>query len=55
MRIAILYEDKNVFVEFSPKVFKKMLKTYMGLKSSKKIDEAFEKIIKDLKNQTKYA
>jgi len=59
MRIAIIYNDEDVFVEIKPKTFKKLLKSYMGVskrsKTSQKVDKAIEKIILDLKNKTKYA
>ena len=57
MRAAILYKDKEILVEFPPKVFAEMLKTYMKVskrsKTAKKIDIALDKIVKELKNKTR--
>ena len=51
-RIAILYKKDSVLVEFKPKVFRELLKTY--LKSEGSIDKAMGKIEQDLKQETKY-
>ena len=51
MRIAVIYKDQDVYVEFSPEKFKELLKLYSGCKD---IDKAIDKIIEDLKKETKY-
>jgi len=59
MEIAVFTKNDSVFVKFPPETFKELLKTYMGVskrsKTAKKIDEAFVKIVKDLKKETLYA
>ena len=52
MKIAILYEDNKIWIEFSPEKFRKLLKKYF--KETKSIDEALNKIIKDIKKETQY-
>ena len=58
LRIAIIYKTEDVFIEFPTSKFIGLLKTYMGVsersKTWVKIDEAFTKIEKDLKKETKY-
>lgn len=50
MKIAVIYEDKQVFVEFSPDEFSKLLNEKIN--SGKSVDEAMEQIIKELKMKT---
>lgn len=50
MRIAVIYNDQDVFVEFKPEVFKELLRKYLA--ETGDIDKAFEKIIQDLKKKT---
>lgn len=50
MRIAILYEDNRVWIEFSPDKFRELLKKYF--KQTGSIDEALDQIIKDIKSET---
>ena len=50
LKIAIIYEDNKVYVQFSPEKFRKLFKKYF--KSSESIDETFNQIIKDLKKAT---
>jgi uncharacterized protein YaaN involved in tellurite resistance len=52
-RIALIYQDDRVYVEFKPKTFKQMLRTYFA--KTKDIDKALDQIIVELKNQTKYS
>ena len=52
MRIAILYENDKIYLEFSPEKFRELLKKYF--KETKSIDEALNKIIKDIKKETQY-
>ena len=47
MRIAIIYNDKDIYVEFDPEKFRKLFKQYFS--KYKDIDEAFDNIIKDIK------
>uniref|UniRef100_A0A6M3K424 Uncharacterized protein n=1 Tax=viral metagenome TaxID=1070528 RepID=A0A6M3K424_9ZZZZ len=47
MRIAILYENDEIYVEFDPEKFRLLFKQY--LRKYKTIDAAFNMIIKDLK------
>lgn len=58
MEIAVFTKDDTIYVKFPTNVFKELLKTYMGLskrsKTAKKMDEAFVKIVKDLKKETLY-
>lgn len=53
LKIAIINDDGRVYVEFDPKTFRKLLKTYF--KETKDLDKALDKIIMDLKNETKYS
>lgn len=59
LRIAVVYKDEDIFVEFPPDVFVDMFKKYMGIsersKTWRKIDKSFEKIVLDLKKETRYA
>lgn len=54
MKIAVIYQDSKILVEFPPDVFMSMLKTKMDLddKQTQKLDEAMSKIIKELKEKT---
>ena len=52
IRIAILFEDNKVWIEFTPAKFRELLKTYY--KKYKDIDLALDAIEKDIKDQTKY-
>jgi len=47
MRIAILYEDNDIYVQFDPEKFRRLFKQY--LRKYKTVDAAFNMIIKDLK------
>jgi hypothetical protein len=49
MRIAILYKDNQVYVEFDPKTFREIFKKYF--KETNNIDETFERIEKDLRKE----
>ncbi len=59
LRIAVVYKDEDIFVEFPQDVFVDMFKKYMGIsersKTWRKIDKSFEKIVLDLKKETRYA
>lgn len=50
MRIAILYNDKDIYVEFDPKQFKEILKDYLNKYND--VDKAIDNIIMDLKKET---
>ena len=52
MRIAILYENDKIYLEFSPEKFRELLKKYF--KETKSIDKALDKIIEDIKKETQY-
>ncbi len=52
MKLAILYQSGEVFVEFSPEVFLELLKTYLDQYDGD-IDRAFFQIQKELKEQTR--
>jgi len=52
MRIAILYENDKVYLEFSPEKFRELLKKYF--RETKSIDKALDKIIEDIKRETQY-
>ena len=52
MRIAILYENDKVYLEFSPEKFRELLKKYF--KETKSIDKTLDKIIEDIKRETQY-
>jgi len=47
MRIAILYDDDEIYVQFDPEKFRLLFKQY--LRKYKTVDAAFNMIIKDLK------
>jgi len=51
MKIAVILDDGSVYVEFDPQTFRELLKTYT---QSLTIDQALDKIIADLKQQTLY-
>lgn len=51
MRVAIVYSEKEIFVEFTPGVFKELLKTYYEEYGS--IDKAMDRIEKELKKKTR--
>jgi hypothetical protein len=50
MKIAVIYSDKKIYVEFSPEKFLALLKQYHEEHGS--LDVAMEKIIEDLKKAT---
>lgn len=50
MRIAILYEDNTVFIEFSCQEFEELLAKYIS--SGDTPHQAIKKIIADLKQKT---
>lgn len=50
MKIAILYEDNRIWIEFSPDKFRELLKKYF--KQTGSIDKALDKIIQDIKKET---
>jgi len=52
MKIAILYEDNRIWIEFSPEKFRELLKKYF--RETKSIDKALDKIIEDIKKETQY-
>lgn len=51
MRIAIVYNDNDIYVEFSPEKFKLLLKEVMK-ETDGDIDKSFEQIIGLLKKET---
>lgn len=50
MRIAILYEDKKIYIEFSEEKFRKLLNEYYDKYGS--IDLALDEIVKQIKIET---
>ena len=52
MKIAILYEDNRIWIEFSPEKFRELLKKYF--RETKSIDKTLDKIIEDIKRETQY-
>ena len=52
MRIAVITEQNETYVEFPPDVFVDLLETYFEKSGS--IKEAMEAVIIDLKQQTLY-
>lgn len=50
MKIAILYEDDSIFVQFNTVEFSELLKKHLN--NGLTVDEAFKKIIADLKKKT---
>jgi ferritin len=52
MRVAVIYQDDRVFVEFSPEKFKELLEKYY--KETKSISSSVDKIVDDIKQETKY-
>lgn len=50
LKIAIIYEDNKVWIEFSPEKFRKLLKQYF--KETKDIDKSLDKIIQEIKKET---
>jgi hypothetical protein len=50
MRLAIIDENDQVYVEYSTEVFRKLLNKYF--EEIKDLDRAFEQVITDLKNLT---
>jgi len=49
MRLAIVDENDEIFVEYSAEVFKKLLVNYSKDMS---VEDAFDKVVEDLKNLT---
>ena len=49
-RIAILYEDNKVFLEFTPEKFKELLEKFG--KNAKKIGDAVDMVIEQIKKET---
>ena len=49
MRLAIVDDNDEVYVEYDVEVFRKLLDKYMSTMS---FDEAFNQVITDLKNLT---
>jgi hypothetical protein len=47
MRLAYLYNDKDVYIEFSEEKFRELFKKYF--EEEKDIDKALDRIITDLK------
>lgn len=52
MKLAILYDDDRVFVEFEEKKFRKLFKKYFD--EAETIDGAFDRVIADLKKEQLY-
>jgi len=52
MKVAIIYEDGKIYLEFSPEKFRELLKKYF--EETKSIDKAIDKIIEDIKKETQY-
>jgi len=52
MKVAIIYEDGKVYLEFSPEKFKELLKKYF--KETKSIDKTIDKIVLEIKKETQY-
>ena len=50
LKLVILFENKEVWIEFSPKKFRRILNKYF--KKYKSIDLALDQIIKDIKHET---
>ncbi len=50
LRLAIIYEDKKVYVDFTPAKFREILKKYY--KKYKSIDKAMDMVESDLKKET---
>lgn len=50
MRLAIIDDNEDIFVEYDPEVFKKLLLSYS---QTMPIDKAFENVVEDLKNLTR--
>jgi len=50
MKIAIIYQDSKIYLEFSPDKFRELLKKYF--EETKSIDKAIDKIIADIKRET---
>ena len=53
MRIAIIYEDRRVWIEFTPEKFRELLKKYFK-ETGGSIDAALDKIVEDIKKETQY-
>lgn len=47
MRIAVVYDEKKIYVEFGPDKFRELLKKYFA--ETGDIDKALDMIIADLK------
>ena len=50
LKLVILFENKEVWIEFSPFKFRRLLKKYF--KEYKSIDLALDEVIKDIKKET---
>jgi len=51
MRVAVIYRDDHVYVEYTPEEFKKLLKEYLKDMS---IEEAMDQIVLDIKEETRH-
>lgn len=51
LKPAIIYENDEVYVQYSPEKFRDLLKEYS---KDKPVDEALDQIIKDLKKETQH-
>ena len=47
LRIAMIYKDDTIYVEFSPEKFREILKEYF--EETKDIDATLDKVIKEIK------
>ena len=50
MKVAIIYEDGKIYLEFSPEKFRELLKKYF--EETKSIDKAIDKIVLEIKKET---
>jgi len=50
LKVAIIYEDNRIYLEFTPEKFRELLKKYF--KETKSIEKAIDKIIEEIKKET---
>lgn len=51
MKPAIIFDDGTIYVEFTPEIFKGLLKQYLEDYSGD-VDKSVDKIVDDLKKET---
>jgi hypothetical protein len=51
LRVAVIYNDKDIYVEWTPERFKELLEEYT--KQHKSVSAALDQIVNDIKRDTR--